>query len=152
VRAELGELFRKGWYTYHAPVFARGGPVERWPFADHVEDAPVHLVVLVAEAAITTTIAAIDGDRVVGGSSIYPFVQNILLGLREHQLGTTLTTVIVTVADEIKRLLGIPAGYFIAAHLAVGWPASRKTRLARNPVERFATVDRFDGTPLNGDA
>jgi nitroreductase len=149
VRAEFGELFRKGWYTYHAPVFARGGPIERWSYADHIEDIPVHLLVLVAEAAITTTVAALDTDRVVGGSSVYPFVQNVLLGLREQGLGTTLTTVVVTVAEDIKRLLDIPPGYFIAAHLAVGWPAGRSlTRLARHEVERFATLDRFDGEPL----
>jgi nitroreductase len=64
-------------------------------------------------------------------------------------LGTTLTTVIVTVDQDIKRLLDIPPGYFIAAHLAVGWPAGRPpTRLARNPVERFATVDKFGGEPV----
>lgn len=152
VRAELGVLFRKGWYTYHAPMFARGGPIERWPFADHIEDIPIHLVVLVAEAAITTTIEAIDNDRIAPGSSVYPFVQNVLLGLREQGLGTTLTTVMVTVADDIKRLLAIPPGYFIAAHLAVGWPAGPPIRrLARHPVERFATVDCFDGEPLTRD-
>ena len=153
VRAALGDLFRKGWYTYHAPVFARGGPIERWPFADHIEGVPVHLVVLVAEHAITTTVDALDNDRVVGGSSVYPFVQNVLLGLRQQGLGTTLTTVIVAVDEEVKRLLAIPPGHLVAAHLAVGWPAGRpRTRLTRNPVERFATVDRFDGSPLTADA
>jgi nitroreductase len=152
VRAALGDLFRAGWYGWHAPVFAGDGPVERWDYADHIEHIPVHLVVLVAEASITTTIEALDTSRVVGGSSVYPFVQNILLGVREQGLGTTLTTVLVPVEAKVKELLSIPSGYFVAAHMTVGWPASpQPTRLSRRPVEQFATVDSFGGAPLRSD-
>ena len=110
VRAAIGELLRVGWYGDHAPIFAGDRPIERWGYADHVEDVPVQLIVLVSEASITTTIEALDTSRLVGGSSVYPFVQNILLGLRDQGLGTTLTTVLVTVEAEVKELLKIPAG------------------------------------------
>ena len=149
-RAQLGTLFRTSWYRSHAPLrTAPGEPVPRWDYAEHIQDVPVHLVVLVEEARITTGIEALDGSRIVGGSSIYPFVQNILLGVRETGLGSALTTVLVPVQDEVKALLEIPDGFLVAAHLTVGWPAGRlSTRLDRNPVDQFATMERFTGPPL----
>jgi nitroreductase len=153
IRRALGDLFREGWYTSHAPMFARAGRIERWDYADHIEDVPVHLVVLMSDASIRTTIGPLDTSRVIGGASVYPFVQNVLLGLREQGLGTTLTTVIATVADQVNQLLGIPPGYHIAAHLTVGWPARPfPQNLRRRPVEEFATVDKFDGSALSADA
>jgi nitroreductase len=150
VRASLSELFRQSWYEFHAPLFTAPGEEQQPDFyADHIHLVPVHLVVLVAVAAITTTIQALDTSRVVGGAGVYPFVQNLVLGVRNEGLGTTLTTVLVPVEGQAKKLLRIPDGYRIAAHLAVGWPeAPPPTRLSRRPVHDFATCDSFDGTPL----
>ncbi|MGH7910234.1 MAG: nitroreductase family protein [Candidatus Dormibacteraceae bacterium] len=150
VRRRLGELYRRSWYEFHAPLFtAKDAEPQPNYYADHQGEVPVHLVVLVAEAGITTTIEALDTNRVIGGASIYPFVQNLILGLRDEGLGTTLTTVLVAVEDDVHQLLGIPSGYRIAAHLAVGWPATPfPRRLSRRPVAEFATVDRFDGPPF----
>jgi nitroreductase len=138
------------WYEFHAPLFTAPGE-EPQPdyFADRVHLVPVHLVVLVADAAITTTNQALDSSCVVGGSGIYPFVQNLILGVRNEGLGTTLTTVLVPVEAEARQLLGIPDSYRIAAHLAVGWPAGTlPVRLSRRPVQEFTTCDRFDGAPF----
>jgi nitroreductase len=153
-RAELGALFRTSWYGLHAPLrMPPGEPVPRWTYAEHIQEVPVHLVVLQEQARITTGVEALDGSRVVGGASVYPFVRNILLGVREAGLGSALTTVLVPVQAEVKALLGIPDGYLIAAHLTVGWPAGRlPTRLDRNPVEEFANLERFAGPPLRGPA
>jgi hypothetical protein len=49
----------------------------------------------------------------------------------------------------VKRLLEIPDGFALAAHLGVGWPARpHPTRLRRRQVEDFTTIDRFGGEPL----
>jgi nitroreductase len=150
VRASLGELYRKSWYEFHAPLFA--GPGEEIPpdyYADHIHLVPVHLVVLVSLAAITTTNQALDTSRVVGGAGVYPFVQNLVLGIRNEGLGATLSTVLVPVEDEAKQLLHVPDGYRLAAHLGVGWPEQRHpSRLSRHPVEDFATREYFDGAPF----
>jgi hypothetical protein len=51
----------------------------------------------------------------------------------------------------VLEMLRIPAGHAVAAHLGVGWPAKpHPTRLRRNPVADFATVDYFDGPKLTG--
>jgi nitroreductase len=112
---------------------------------------PLQLVVLVSVADITTTNQAIDTSRVAGGAAIYPFVQNLILGIRAEGLGTTLTTVLVPVEDEVKRLLRISDGHHVAAHLGVGWPERPlPTRLSRRPVEGFATVNYFGATAFSG--
>ncbi len=147
VRVQLRDLYRKSWYTYHAPLFTPPGqPPTPDHYADHLDEVPVHLVVLVKQAALTTTIQALDASHHIGGASVYPFVQNLVLGLRAAGLGTTLSTVLVPVEAEVKQLLRIPDGVALAAHLGVGWPAGPlPTRLTRRPVADFTTVDSFDG-------
>ncbi|MGH3273155.1 MAG: nitroreductase family protein [Streptosporangiaceae bacterium] len=152
VRAELSRLYRQSWYQFHAPLFtAPGEQPQPNHYADHLHLVPVQLIVLVSIDSITTTIQALDASRVVGGAGIYPFVQNLILGIRAEGLGATLTTVLVPVEDEVRRLLRIPDGFALAAHLGVGWPERPlPARLSRRPVEDFATVDYFDGTAFRG--
>lgn len=151
IRAALSRIYRQSWYEFHAPLFT--APGEQPPpdyYADHIHLVPVHLVVLVAVAGITTTNEALDTSRIVGGASIYPFVQNLILGIRAEGLGTTLTTVLIPVEDQARRLLRIPGEYRIAAHLGIGWPEHPvPARLSRRPVEDFTALDTFDGAAFS---
>jgi nitroreductase len=137
---------------FHARLFtAPGEQPQPDYYADHMHLVAVQLIVLVSVAGITTTIQALDTSRVVGGAGIYPFVQNLILAIRAEGLGTTLTTVLVPAEDEVKRLLRIPRGYHVAAHLGVGWPERPlPARLSRRPVGDFTTVDSFEGTAFTG--
>ncbi|HTA36730.1 MAG TPA: nitroreductase family protein [Solirubrobacteraceae bacterium] len=117
-------------------------------YARHLDDVPVHLLVVVQLADLLVTDAELPRQSVVGGASVYPFVQNVLLGLRAAGLGAALTTLLVPAEAEVKRLLEIPDGFALVAHIGVGhraeeWPK----RLARKPVEEFAFGERF-GQPL----
>ncbi|MEK7424091.1 MAG: nitroreductase, partial [Actinomycetota bacterium] len=38
----------------------------------------------------------------------------------------------------------------LAATIFLGVPLHQPTKLRRNPVESFTTVDRFDGAPFRG--
>jgi nitroreductase len=151
LRSALSQIYRTSWYEFHAPLFtAPGEQPQPDYYADHVHLVPLQLVVLVSVADITTTNQAIDTSRVAGGAAIYPFVQNLILGIRAEGLGTTLTTVLVPVEDQVKQLLRIPGGYHVAAHLGVGWPERPlPTQLSRHPVEDFATVNYFAGTAFS---
>jgi nitroreductase len=151
LRRRLRDLYLRSWEEHHQPVFRRmgRGPSPADAYAEHLDEVPVHLVVLVRRAALLTTIPPLDASRVVAGASIYPFVHNIALALRGEGLGTTLSTVLVPVEAEVAELLRIPDAFALAAHLGVGWPAApHPTRLRRRSVEEFATVDGFDGSPL----
>lgn len=152
LRTALRDLYLRSWQLYHLPLFKRTQDATIHPsdhYAEHLDEVPVHLLVLVDRGALVTTNEALDTSHFIGGAGIYPFVHNVALGLRDEGLGTTLSTVLVPVEAEVKQLLDVPDDYAIAAFLGVGWPARPlPTRLARRPVEDFATVDRFGGEPF----
>ena len=118
-------------------------------YAQGLHEVPVHLVVGVRHADLAVTDAGLPRQSIVGGASVYPFVQNLLLALRGEGLGAALTTLLVPAELEVRTLLEIPEGVALAAHIGVGyradpWPA----RLARRPVQEFAFAERF-GAPLS---
>jgi hypothetical protein len=51
--------------------------------------------------------------------------------------------------EAVKELLGAPAHTALATVVALGRPVHQPTRLTREPVESFTSVDRFDGPPLS---
>jgi nitroreductase len=113
-------------------------------FADRLHEVPLHLVVCARLDDLAIVDAGLGRPSIVGGASVYPFVQNILLGLRAEGLGGALTTLLTPAEPEVKRLLAIPddvvlAAYVLAGHPTEPWPA----RLARRPVEEFAFSERY---------
>ena len=117
-------------------------------FAEHFDQVPV-LLVLLADLRL---LAAVDRDldrySIAGGASIYPFAWNLLLAARGEGLGGVITTMLVGREAEAKEVLGIPDTHAIAAVIALGYPVRQPTKLTRQPVETFATVDTFSGPPL----
>ncbi len=119
--------------------------------AEHLHEAPVILVFCFQPALMAITDAGLDRPSVVGGASIYPAVQNALLACRAEGLGCTLTTLLCSREEDVRRLLGIPEGWFTAAFVPIGYPAGRgHGPLTRRPVQRMAFLDTW-GTPLFGD-
>jgi nitroreductase len=117
-------------------------------YAQHMHELPVHLVIGVRQGDVLATDEKLPRQSIVGGASIYPFVHNVLLGLRAEGLGAAMTTLLVPAEAQVKELLAIPDEIALAAHVGVGhradpWPK----RLARRPVEEFAFGERF-GEPL----
>jgi nitroreductase len=118
-------------------------------YASHLEEVPLHLVIGVRLEDLAVTDAELPRQSIVGGASIYPFVQNLLLALRGEGLGAAMTTLLVPAEAEVKQLLGIPEEVALAAHVGVGhraepWPQ----RLARRGVQEFAFFERY-GEPLS---
>jgi nitroreductase len=119
-------------------------------YARGLAAVPVHLVIGVRMGDVLATDAQLPRTSIVGGASIYPFVQNLLLALRAQRLGAAMTTLLVAAEAEVRQLLEIPEDVALAAHIGVGhradpWPRS----LSRRPVEEFAFADRY-GEPLPG--
>ena len=117
-------------------------------FAEHLDEVPVLLVLL----ADLRRLAAVDRDfdryTLAGGASIYPFAWSILLAARAEGLAGVMTTMATRHEPEVLAALGVPEHFALAAVLAVGRPVHQPTRLRREPVASFATVDAFDGPPL----
>ena len=114
-------------------------------FIDRLIHAPLVLLVTVDLSVVASMDQHLPRVGVISGASIYPLVWNILLGARNEGLGGTLTTFLVAEEAKAKALFGIPDNHALAAMLPIGKPVKQLTRLRRNPVSAFATVDTFDG-------
>jgi nitroreductase len=160
IRRRLRELYEAPWDAYMVKTGARAaldaGEASGLPrgrlrmlqgaddYARRFDEVPVHLLPCVDVNALAITDEALDRPSIVGGASIYPFVQNILLGLRHEGLGAAFTTLLVPAEPQIRELLAIPDEMLIAGHISVGqradpWPG----RLSRKPVSEFAYGDRY---------
>ncbi len=159
-RRRLRELYKEPWRAYTERTGARatleareasGLPPGRLrmlrladEFSETFDSAPVHLVICVVIADLAIVDQDLDRPSIVGGASIYPFVHNVLLGLRAEGLGAAFTTLLTPVEPEVHELLGIPDGIALAGHISVGvradpWPR----QLTRKPVSEFTFSDRF---------
>ena len=112
-------------------------------FAAHIDAVPLHLVICARVSDLAIVDSALERPSIVGGASVYPFVQNLLLGLRAEGLGAALTTLLAPAEDAVRELLGIPAELVLAAYVLVGERADPWPRLARKPLTEFAFAERY---------
>jgi nitroreductase len=159
-RRRLRELYQEPWRAYTEATGARTmleagdasglrpGRLRMLRAADefaHTFDAvPVHLVICVVLDALAIVDRSLDRPSIVGGASLYPFVQNVLLGLRAEGLGAAFTTLLTPAENDVRELLALPDGVALAGHVSVGYRADPwPKRLARNPVAEFTFGERY---------
>jgi nitroreductase len=112
--------------------------------ANHFAEVPVLVVVCAVLDDLARTDAALDRPGVVGGASIYPSVQNLLLAARNEGLGATITTLLCAVEPQVKELLGIPEGLITCATIPIGYPGRPlPKKLTRGPVAEMVFADRY---------
>jgi nitroreductase len=163
IRRRIGELMQPVWDGYVAraelgvtpynciddcePAAAPGVPNE---LLDRIETIPVVLAVAADLRRLALMDAGLDRPPLAGGASIYPFCWSILLAARARGLGGVLTTFLSRSEPAAAPELGLPEHHALAATMFLGVPQRQVTRLRREPVEAFATLDRFDGPPFGG--
>jgi nitroreductase len=114
-------------------------------FPETLDQVPVMLVVCADLGSLAATDRDLGRYQIAGGASIYPFVWNILLAARARGLGGVMTTIATRNEPGVRDVLDIPEDHIVASIVALGHPTSRATKLRREPVEAFTTIDRFDG-------
>jgi nitroreductase len=113
-------------------------------FAEHLAEVPVLIVVCAVLADLYATDRGLGRLSIVGGASVYPAVQNLLLKAREEGLGTALTTLLCAEEERVRELLSIPEGIVTAALVALGKPERGfPQRLRRRPLAEVAFADRY---------
>ena len=169
-RVALRDLYLPGWYEYlpqmeagltpfaavtdrdaeaiartRAPEFAERGAAAPG-FAEQLHEVPLLMVLTADLRNLATLDRDLDRYTLVGGASIYPFAWSLLLAAHDAGLGGVITTVAIREEPALRELFHLPEHVVVAGVLAFGYPAGKRaTKLRRNPVESFATVDRYDG-------
>jgi hypothetical protein len=59
-----------------------------------------------------------------------------------------MTTMATRHEREVRELLAMPEHQIVASIVALGYPDTRVSKLRRNPVAAFTSIDTFDGEPL----
>ena len=87
----------------------------------------------------------VSGDRAGPdmGPSVFPAVQNLLLGVHAKGLGSVLTTLWKSREPEVKAILGVPDDVEIHAILPIGWPDRKYGRNHRKPMQEVTYRDRY---------
>ena len=112
--------------------------------AEHFDVSPVVAVFVFDARRMAITDEGLGRPSVVGGASIYPAVQNLLLACRAEGLGCVLTTLLCQAEAQVRALLEIPQAWATAAFVPIGWPAGKgHGPLTRRAVERMVFGDRF---------
>jgi nitroreductase len=116
--------------------------------AEHFAEIPILVVVCAVLGDLARTDADLDRPGVVGGASIYPSLQNLMLAARSEGLGTSLTTLLCSFEPQMKDLLRIPPELITCATIALGYPEhALPKKLSRAPVSSMVFSDRY-GEPL----
>lgn len=115
--------------AYGGAAPARGGDRQPW------SEVPVLIAALVE--------APSGRPGLMTGASIYPAVQNLMLAARALGLGTVLTTLWRREESAVREILGVPAGYELAAIVPLGYPATTVGRNRRPPIDQFVHYDRW---------
>ena len=107
-------------------------------FVDHFEETPVVVLPCLVRYRDPTP---------TEGASIYPACQNLLLAARALGYGGVMTTWHQIVEDELRPLLGIPDGVFIAATIPLGRPVGHHGPSAAARSPSWCTTTGGTGPP-----
>ena len=117
-------------------------------FVEALVAAPALLMVFADLRKIASFDARLGRVGVISGGSIYPFVWNILLAARDRGYGGTITTFAGASESEVQALFGMAPHMAVAAMIPLGRPVKQLTKLSREGVASFTTIDHAEGAAL----
>ncbi len=112
--------------------------------AEHFGATPVIAIFCFNPQEMAVTDAKLGRVSVVGGGSVYPAVQNLLLACRAEGLGCVLTTLLCECEPQVRELLSIPEPWGTAAAIPIGYPVGKgHGPLIRRSASQMAFVDAW---------
>jgi hypothetical protein len=81
------------------------------------------------------------------GASIFPACQNLLLAARALGYGGVLTGFHGLVEDQLRELLDVPEGVFMAATITIGRPEGKHGPVRRRPLGELVYGEGWGETP-----
>jgi nitroreductase len=148
-KRRLGELYARSFFEASGDFMAKlpaDMPADARARAERTYRSARHLAEHMHEAPYIVLVCALPmghDEGTVGGGSVFPAVQNMLLAARALGLGAAITTVVKENVPAVKELLRIPGHADIAAQLAFGWPVGNFGAGPRKPVEAVTYWDEW---------
>jgi len=106
-------------------------------------EVPVVCVFVHDPSMLYVTDADLGRHPVVGGASLYPAVQNLLLAARAEGLGGVITTLLCRREPEMRKVLSLPDEWAVHAVVPLGYPKGRHGPLRRAPITEMVHRDRW---------
>lgn len=155
LKTRLGELYAVRWKAFTGGYLERfkDAPEERRRreertvaagdhLAERMGDCPVVAVACFNPKFMAVTDANLGRVSVVGGGSVYPAVQNLMLACQAEGVGCVLTTLLCMDEPAVRELLRLDPDWFTAAAIPMGYPVGGGYGpIARRPVEQLFYKD-----------
>ncbi len=157
-KARLGELYSARWsafskhYRTTVPASAPADVRARFErtlaasdyLAAHFGETPAIAIFCFDPKQMAITDAKQNRPSVVGGGSVYPAVENLLLACRAEGLGCVLTTLLCEDESVVRELLALPDGWYTAAAIPIGYPVGRgHGPVIRRSLDQLVFVDSW---------
>ena len=108
-------------------------------YTDHFERVPVLILPCLVRYREPTPME---------GASVYPACQNLLLAARALGYGGVFTGFNAAVDEELRALLGVPEGTFIAGTITLGRPEGGHGSVRRRPMSELVFEERWGEAPV----
>ena len=156
LKQKLGEIYAAEWAKYvemnmkrvegmpeNIVEATRTGLAVGTRLAESLADVPVVVMFIHDPREVFVTDGNLGRTPVVGGASLYPAVQNLLLAARAEGLGGVLTTLISASEVKVRELLEIPEPWGVYAMVPIGYPRGKHGPLRRAPLSQMVKYDRW---------
>ena len=146
-KALLGQAFRRAWTAKRAADGYDDVATDRSTAAGRVAAAMQEFVDRFEQTPVVV-LACMHRYRAPApteGASVYPACQNLLLAARALGYGGVMTIWHELVADELKRVLGIPEEVAIMATIPLGRPVGGHGPVRRRPLRELVYDDAWEG-------
>jgi len=157
LRSQIGDLYRRQWQKY---AQASRGKLERLQgesqekyrrilaagdyLGDNMGSAPVLLVACFNPSIMAITDADLGRPSVVGGGSVYPAMENLMLACVNEGIGCTLTTLLCFEEEAMKEILALPEQWHSCGVIPIGYPQGKgHGPITRAAVETLVFEDTF---------
>ncbi len=151
VKQQLADLNRKGIEAYIGPQMDNPGSLPHQSEAkrrrmldsvlwqmEHMHEIPALII-----ACMDFGVKIDPANRALGGGSIWPGIQNLLLAARALGLGAAPTTLALGDYEAVARVLNLPETMAAFCLIPVGYPLGKFGPVTRKPVSEIMRFDRW---------
>jgi nitroreductase len=155
-KARIAALYRKLYRVFNPIVerMAKGDERELRNMApgqwqqQHFEDLPVFVIPCYRRGLKHMPVGRPQIAVSSFYGSVYPAVQNLLLGCRAVGLGASLQTLPIWYIPSARRILGLPRAVTPVCIIPIGWARGNYGPTTRRPIGEIVHLDRYGNQPF----